>query len=316
MTAAELNPAAFLGLGSCTLPNGPTGALITTTYPVCSTTSNTNARRLLNAQNPAQGQYYSVVAGVDDGGTADYEALFLSTQKRLSHGVSLLANYTWSHCISDLWNVFTGNNGTSGVTPGSRRNDRGNCSISDQRQVFNLSAVAQTPRFSNRALRMVASDWQVSSIITAKSAQFFTVTTGVDNALNGETAIQRPNLVNTNPYPANQSVTNWISASAFAAPAPGTIGNLGINNMKGPGIFQFDMSLSRTFRVREKQTIQLRGEAFNVLNHLNPSVPGSTAGTVTTNAANFGQILSDISGTQGLSAGDPRIIQLALKYVF
>jgi hypothetical protein len=76
------------------------------------------------------------------------------------------------------------------------------------------------------------------------------------------------------------------------------------------------MSLSRSFRIREKQTLQLRGEAFNVLNHLNPSVPGSTAGTVTTNAANFGQILSDISGTQGLSAGDPRIIQLALKYVF
>ena len=316
MTAAELNPAVFMGLVPCTLPNGPTGALATTTYPTCSTTANTNARRLLNTQNPAQGQFYSVVAGVDSGGTADYEALFLSTQKRFSHGTSVLANYTWSHCISDLWNVFTGNNGTSGVTPGNRRNDRGNCSISDQRQVFNLSAVAQTPRFSNHALRMIASDWQVSSIITAKSAQFFTVTTGVDNALNGESAIQRPNLVNPNPYPANQSVTNWISASAFAAPAPGTIGNLGISNMKGPGIFQFDMNLSRTFHVREKQTLQLRGEAFNVLNHLNPSVPGSTPGTVTTNAANFGQILSDISGTQGLSAGDPRIVQLALKYVF
>ena len=308
MTAAELNPAVFLGLGPCTI-NG-------VNYTVCSTTSNTNQRRELYLQNPAQGQYYSVLAEADDGGTAEYEALFLSTQKRLSHGTTLLANYTWSHCISDLWNVFTGNNGTSGVTPGNRRNDRGNCSLSDQRQVFNLSAVAQTPRFSNPALRAVASEWQVSSIITAKSAQFFTVTTGVDNELDGETAIQRPNLVNLNPYPANQSVTNWISASAFASPAPGTLGNLGINNLKGPGIFQFDMSVTRSFRIREKQVLQVRGEAFNVLNHLNPSVPGSAPGTVTTNAANFGQILSDISGTQGLSAGDPRIIQLALKYVF
>jgi hypothetical protein len=102
----------------------------------------------------------------------------------------------------------------------------------------------------------------VSGIIKAKSARFFTVLRGADNALNAETAVQRPNLLNPNPYPANQNVNDWIRASAFASPAPGTIGNPGANNLKGPGIFQFDMSLSRTIRVREKQTVQVRGEAL------------------------------------------------------
>jgi hypothetical protein len=71
------------------------------------------------------------------------------------------------------------------------------------------------------------------------------------------------------------------------------------------------MGISRTFAIGEKKTIQLRGEAFNLPNHLNPSIPVATL-----NSGAFGKIQSDISGTSGLSAGDPRIIQVALKLIF
>ena len=81
--------------------------------------------------------------------------------------------------------------------------------------------------------------------------------------------------------------------------------------MRGPGVFQFDVSVTRTFRVREAQSIQVRGEAFNLPNTLNPSTPVSAL-----NSPSFGKIQSDISGTSGLGAGDQRIVQLALKYVF
>ena len=296
-TGENLNPAVFLGLGPCTI-NGPAGPV---NYSVCSTTANTNQRRRLYLQNPAQGQYYAVVAQAEDGGTGSYEGLFLSAQKRLSRGVSVLANYTWSHCISDAWNVFVGNGGASSITPGDRRNDRSNCATSDNRQVFNLSAVAQTPKFSGRALGLIANGWQLSPILRIRSAQFFTVTTGVDNALNGE-GNQRPNLVQANPYPSQQSVSGWINRSAFAPADPGTVGNLGAFNMKGPSSFQLDLALSRTFPIGEGKTLQLRSEAFNLPNHANFNTPVSTL-----NSGAFGQI-------QGAAA--PRILQFAMKLVF
>jgi hypothetical protein len=172
--------------------------------------------------------------------------------------------------------------------------------------------VAQTPQFSSRPLRWAASGWQVAPIMKIKSAQFFTVTTGVDNALNGQQGTaQRPNQLAADPYFGNQSVNGWVSGSAFAAPAPGTYGNLGAYNLKGPGIFQLDLGLSRTFQIRERKLLQVRAEAFNLPNHLNPSVPVAAL-----NSGSFGKIQSDISGTSGLSAGDPRIVQVAMKVVF
>jgi len=317
VTEDQLNPGVNYGQGPCNLQVVVGGKVVTQAYPVCTTTGNLNQRRPLYQANPLIGQYYGIISQGSPSGTGSYNALYLSTQKRLSHGVSVLANYTWSHCISDLWNGQPGNNGVSGVTPGNRRADRGNCApnlvSSDQRQVFNLSVVATTPKMSNKMLTMFFSDWQISPIMKIKSAQFFSVAAGTDVALNGETAGERPNLNTANPlYPTNQSASGWINYSAFSAPAPGTLGNLGIGNLKGPGVFQFDLSLARTFKLREKQTIQLRAEAFNLPNHLNLSTPNATFSSPGT----FGLIQSDISGTSGLSGGDYRVIQVALKFLF
>jgi len=123
-------------------------------------------------------------------------------------------------------------------------------------------------------------------------------------------------------YPQNQNVNQWTNAAAFAFAPLGSYGNLGWNNIKGPGAFQFDMALSRTFALHEKKTLQIRAEAFNLPNVLNANVPGasptgSTQGnTNALNASNFGKITNDISGTNGLLQGDYRIIQLAMKFVF
>jgi len=223
------------------------------------------------------------------------------------------ANYTWSHCISDIYN---GNASSTGnAIPGNRRQWRSNCIGVDERQQFVLNVVATTPKFSNRALRLVASDWQVAPILQIRSAQEFSVFTGTDQALS-TVGSQPPNLVNLNPYPSTQTTTNWINGSAFTPAALGTYGNLGYNNLKGPGIVQLNMALSRTFAIRERMTIQLRAEAFNLPNHLNAAI-GTGAGTgITLNASNFGHITQDISGNNGLLPGDYRVIQMAMKFVF
>jgi hypothetical protein len=319
ITEGQINPAVYQGTGPCSFPAS------NVSFSSCGTTASTNYRRIFYQQNPAQGQYYGIVSVTDDGGTESYNGLFLSAQKRLSHGVSVLTNYTWSHCISDLWNGNPGNNGVSNVTPGNRRNDRGNCNLIDQRQLFNLSIVAQTPKFSGRMLRLLASDWQVSPIMKVKSAQNYTVTTGADVALNGETALQRPNAVaGVSPYVTNHSACPnapcyaWANPAAFANPGIGTLGTVSIYSQKGPSVFQLDLALVRSFPIREKTQLQVRAEAFNLPNHLNPAVPGTGAtptGPATNNPASF-NVPTDISGTSGLSGGDYRVVQFALKYVF
>jgi carboxypeptidase family protein/TonB-dependent receptor-like protein len=294
-TGDEANPVQYLGLGPCTIAG--------VTYATCSTTANINQRRSLFLQNPDQGKYLQQLARLDDGGTGNYNALFLSAQKRLSHGVSLLSNYTFSHCISDFWNPFVGNSGFNimGWSPRGRKNERSNCDTSDVRQVVNLSAVFQTPVFSNRVFHLMASNWQLAPILNIASGRFFTVTTGLDNALSG-LASQRPNQVLAHPYQANKSVNGWINPAAYANPAPGTYGNVARDTLRGPGLFTLNLGLSRTFSVGEKKTLQLRAEAFNIVNHANFGNPVSSL-----NSGSFGKIQT---------AGDPRIMQFALKYVF
>ena len=196
ITSEEVNPAVYLGLGACILPNGVAAN-------PCSTAAaaNTNARRVYSIANYAVGQYLAGGVGQQDsGGTSSYEGLYLSANKRLSKNTSLLVNYTWSHCIGDAYDQQSTASGVApnvpigGVSPvngvgfpsGDRQFYKSNCLGLDLRQSLGLSAVATTPKFSNSWARRLGSDWQVAPIMYFRSAQLYTVTSGVDNALTGE----------------------------------------------------------------------------------------------------------------------------------
>jgi carboxypeptidase family protein len=293
----QINPAVFLGLGPCTL-NG-------VSYSTCSTTANTDQRRRLSLENPQNGKYYGYMDHLDSGGTASYNALLLSIQRRVARGATLNVNYTWSHCITDLAPQGTaqGSNGNTGwINPDNRRYDRGNCSqaATDRRQLFNLSAVASTPQLSNPALRVVVSGWRFSPILRVISGDYMTILTNLDRSLNG-IANQHVNQLLADPY-GDKSITKYLNPAAFDLPALGTFGNVGRASVRGPASWQFDAALSRTFRLREAQQLEFRAEAFNVTNsfHMNDPITNLNSNT-------FGQVTS---------AKDPRIMQFALKYVF
>jgi hypothetical protein len=262
------------------------------------TLGNTNQRRVLYLLNQTQGQFYGTVGEIDDGGASSYNGMLLSAQRRLANNFSVLANYTWSHCISDP--ATTEITGPTYVNPNNRRADRANCD-SDRRHVVNVSFVGRTPQFANRALNLIASGWQLSGIVRRQSGNYSTVTTGVDNALTGVGG-QRAVQLLADPYDANRTVDHYLNRAAFGAPAAGTYSSLGAFTILNPGSLQIDTGLSRTFRVLEGQNIQFRWEVFNVPNRLNANAPVTAL-----NNATFGRILS---------AQDPRIMQFALKYVF
>src|SRR5881296_1375659 len=318
----EADPAIFVpGVGdanrNCFLNGARTPYTVNPGAP-CSTIGNTNQRRVLYLQNPAIGQYYSSIVMGDDGNTRTYNGLVLSVQRRRAKGLTIQGNYTFSHCIDDGYNDVIQT--TGGQIQSRRGVNRGNCEL-DRRHNFNMSSVYELPRFSNTTLRILASGWQISGIVRAVTGSYFSVATGTDIALSGTPSTagntgvdQRPNQVLANPYLPSKGANGWLNPAAFVQPAPGTYGNAGPRNVSGPGSIVFNTGLSRSFVIREKQSLQIRAEAFNVANHANYCaapfqgiVPAIRCPDDNRNSSQFGKILS---------ASDGRIMQMALKYVF
>ena len=288
-----LNPGVYMGLGPCTLRG--------VSYPVCSTTANTDARRVFSQVSAEAAQKYSYVSQYRAIGTQAYRGLKLSFQRRASNGLTLGGNYTVSHCETDT--PATGNFvqfQNTWLKPGDPSYERGNCPY-NQRMISNWTAGYLTPQFSNSALRVVASNWRVSGIVTANTGSWLTVTTTRDLAFTGIPA-QRVNQVNEDPY-GDKSLTNYLNPAAFAFPANGTYGNEAARSIEGPGFWKVDMSIARVINVAAQRTVELRIEAFNLTNNFNWGDPN-----VSLDAGTFGRITTQV--------GDPRIMQFAIKYGF
>jgi hypothetical protein len=264
----------------------------------CSTTSNTSQRRMLYLQNAAQGQYYGSLLVFNSGANANYNALMLSVEHRLANGFTLLSNYTWSHCISNY--DFGGDpTAPSYEIPFNLKANNGSCSF-DIHNISNTSIVAVSPVKGLGLAGRLLGNWQVAPIVRLQSGRPITVTTGTDNSRTGISQ-DRPDQILPDVY-NKITPTSWINRAAFAANAIGTFGNVGRSSLWGPGSFTLDTALSRRFHVRENVTLEFRGEAFNLPNHVRFSSP-----TASLSSPNFGQILG---------AGDPRILQFSLKMHF
>jgi hypothetical protein len=266
-----------------------------------STTKNTQQRRVLSQINPAAGAYYSTITMMNDGVNTTYNALQFSARHRMSHGYTFLYNYTYSHCLQDtetLGNKLQGNNQTD---PYDMRFDYGPCDF-DVRQNMNASFVYNGYKFADHTLDLVAGQWSPSFLVSYNTGYPFTVATGTDNSLSG-VGLDRPDSVSgVNPYLRNTTNMQWITPSAFTPNGPGTFGDIGMNSLVGSHYVDSDVSLRKLFTTFREQNLELRFEFFNIFNHPNLDAPVAKLSSGT-----FGQI-------QG--AGDPRILQLAAKYVF
>jgi hypothetical protein len=291
----------------------------------CSGTSNTQARRVLSVANASQGQFVGNMDQWQPAGTQIYNGLLTSVQKRLSHGLNLSGNWTWSHCIG----VFQGYDSKSDQTStmyGNLDFDRGNCDA-DRRHIVNITAVYLTPKLANKAMRWVLSDWQVSGIYRFTSGTPLSIQdgTGVDRELSGINH-QRPTQVLPNAYTGNSGPNQYyFNYSAFAqvcsatVPAPcqplGTFGSLGWNSVVGPTFWDMDFALSRIFRFHERHSVEIRADAFNLTNSFVSMPPGTAAPGNAVVPAFEGVNNSSTFGLNN-TAQPTRKIQFALKYSF
>jgi len=307
--APQITPSACAAVGGCT-----------------NASANETARRYLTLlaggssapQNP--GPIGTLDIGYDEG-YANYNGLLASLQHRFSKGISVQTNYTYSKCLSI--GDFNGDlRGTYFQNQNNPRADYAVCNF-DIRHIYNASIVAQSP-FTGGGLRnTLLGGWQFSSTIRATSGWPIDIRTGTDTSLTGE-GNDRPNLQAGQPLYIKQWQScganwcyQWFNPAAFQSPtaAPGAFGNISRDFLHSPGVFNFDAAISRRFKIHEEKEFEFRCEAFNAINHFNPSIggPGTTAAI---NSANFGRQTAASTPAFVPSIYDPRILQFGAKLYF
>ena len=259
-------------------------------------------------------QYTTVSLYRNNVGTTDYKGLSVRLQQRLSHGLSYLVAYTRSKLVDDASSVFdasilTGPVANYPVADSYNRTLERDYSTGDIPHVFAASGTWELPFGATRAhhvpraIGWVVNDWSISGVLTLQSGVPIAVMQSVNNNAFAGFGVQRPNLIGDPTLPADQrTVSTWFNTAAFATAPQFTIGTASRNPVRGPGYRNLDIALARRVRTVGAQALELRAEAFNLTNTPALGAPNGTFGS-----AAFGTITS---------AGDPRVIQLAVKYLF
>src|SRR5262249_41301404 len=194
----------------------------------------------------------------------------------------------------------------------NQRLERGSANF-DIRHRFAASMVWDLPFYGRGPAKVVFGDWQGASVFRAQTRQPFTLTVPFDNNFDGNLS-DRPATTdgltfteghgrNRVSLDSNRSFTDYlnynISGNSFI---PG-VGYVGRNTARGDGFVNLDLSLTKNFRVTERQSLAFRAECFNALNRANFGLPIRTIG-----APGFGSSVETVNPA--------RTIQFALKYSF
>lgn len=218
-----------------------------------------------------------------------YDAGYINVRRRYSNGLSFLANYTYAKNLSDAPD-FRSPMFESSI-PQDNRNLRAEKGAScDIRHRLSLSMVYDMRPLSTTAwVRAATKDWRISTIYQIQSGFPFTVSVFGDTANAGTVLGENPIRANYTGQPIFGAGTNttqsWFNPAAFATPAAFTFGNVGRNTIYGPGMQTLDLAIVRQFGLTERLKFEMRGEAFNALNHSNFGTPNRFV-----NAPQFGTI--------------------------
>ncbi len=299
-----------------------------TTPGAAPTIGNSAARFYLTEQNenPKGGIMYAGGGTgsmyIMSGAGASYNGVVASLEHRMSSHFVFMANYTWSHCIDISDNAAD----VSTVTiqnPANIKGDKGSCGF-DFRDIFNTAVVASSHFAITGWKGQLINNWEISPLIHATDGNPFTVTSGKDYSLT-DVGNDRPNLSGSTVYTHNKITqpvggvnTSYINLAAYTPNPAGTFGSSGRYAYRGPKFLEADVDLNRTFPLHNSLMMNLRLEAFNVLNHPNFAAPGSSTGasgylgtSTTMTSATFGTIQATM-----LNGGAARVFQGALKIIF
>ena len=248
-------------------------------------------------------------------GYSNYNALLVNLEKRFSHGLSALVSFTWSRALGVAPAITEGINGQAIQDPTNLAREYGSLEFDIMRR-FVASWVYELPfgrgkRYlggSSRALDLFLGGWQLNGITTLQAG--FPLTPVLSYSLGKTDTVSRPNFIG-DPTATSRQPHDYLSAAAFAIPTNAEItagnfyGNEGVGVVRSPGLVNLDFSAFKNFDLWEGGRLQFRAEFFNATNTPYFGSPGSVGLTLGT--PTFGRVTS---------AGDPRVIQLGLKFLF
>lgn len=221
-------------------------------------------------------------------GNSSYHGGFLKAEKRFSRGLSFLTHYTFSRFIDDVASSNEYGDPQSYMDAYNRGLDKA-LSGTDVPHRLVASVLYETPSFPSKPLvRGVLGRWKLGAFTTVQSGAPFTVvmTTNTTNAFSAGPL--RPNLARRADLSSSErSLARWFDTSAFAAPASFTFGNSPRSGLRGASQRTVDFTATKEFALSERLRLDLRGEAYNLLNTANFDVPGHAFG-----AADFGVVAS------------------------
>lgn len=284
---------------------------------------------------------FSDIEYVESGASSIYHSLQVRAEKRFSHGLSLLAAYTWSKSIDDSSALF-GTRAELGFPQNSydMRAERG-LSNFDTRNRFVTSYVYEAPIGTGKRWMSTpglfhdfVGGWKLAGILAFQSGRPLTVNRAIDQSLTLAGSLgffDRPDLV-ADPFKAGPVAANpdpncqktfsqggfaadrvhdpasWFNPCAFASPAAPAFGSAGRNSVIGPPFGDVDFSLHKEIPLRsEAHHLELRFEFFNLFNHPNFDLPDNIF-----DSPAFGAVQS----ANAYGNKPPRQIQLGLKFVF
>jgi len=268
--------------------------------PGQSTVANTNTRRPLHPDFARFSLAESVV-------NSNYHALQASLDRRFASGFTMLLSYTFSKTLTDLNSVLTNNGGVP--DPGNRGLEWGPADH-DRTHAFITSWIYQIPYGSStRGLtRAILHGWELNGIWSMYSGAPLAFSASQDRALRGQP--NRPDRLRdarlSNDRTRAERIVRYFDTAAYAANRVGEFGNAprAESQLRGPGSIDVTLGIFKRFRgFAESHALQFRTELFNALNRPNFNSPGTNVDA----PAGFGRIVG---------AGDGRIIQFGLKYLF
>ena len=271
------------------------------------------------------GMYYSI-------GSSSYNALQVSFQRRLSAGLTVTSNYTWSHAIDDVTDLsLEGQEGWGNLDPFNIAKYETGSSDLDLRNRFVFAGNYELPFFktSTGLKRILLGGFQTNAIWIWNAGSPFSITdnyTGLGNSVyagigGGPT---RPLQIG-DPKAGGHTINQWFNPLAFEVPLRGQFGNTSRNSLTGPTFEHFDLSVFKDILITEKYNLELRAETFNLTNTAGYFVPNNqndhpTTNAVGANATASGGVLTPGQGFAQIVSTNPgyvpRELQLAVKFKF